>query len=628
MTQHEKTIEQTYQILDEITHVRLRAARYIGSTTPKESDTYILKDNKLVKEPVKYIPGFVKLFEEIINNAVDEYKRAPNVLTTIKISIDQLTGEIVVEDNGRGIPVQKHEETQQYVPEMIFTNLRAGSNFSEDDWTGAGTNGEGATLCVILSEWFQVETSDGKKAFKQEYRNGLREKSEPKIHASTRNYTKISYCPDYSHFKMENGLDDDHFKKLTKVIIDTAATNPSIDFYLNNKHIKINSFEDYVKLFQDEYVYEESADWKIAVAHNDGFEQISFVNGIDTYVGGTHVDYIANQVVNKLREFINKKHKIDVKPSDIKNHLRLFICCNINRPRFDSQVKSQMVSPVSEWKTSHAVSDKFVKKIINSAVIQSILDWVSAKQQAAEMAELRKKNKEGGDKLSLKKIPKFHDATSKTRSECALFIAEGDSALSPLLGSRDPQTMGIFPIRGRPINVSATTMAKIKENKEFESIRNIIGLKYGEKADPKKLNFGKIVISADFDEFGASISGLLINMFYRLWPEIITEGMLYRLITPVVLVTGTRGMELEFYSLDEFEKWSTDNKDKKFTYRFLKGLGSNNSKPFKKYLSNPDKYMVQFTLEDQEDRDLLDLCFLKDNGYTDRRKEWLDIEDR
>jgi DNA topoisomerase-2 len=188
--------------------------------------------------------------------------------------------------------------------------------------------------------------------------------------------------------------------------------------------------------------------------------------------------------------------------------------------------------------------------------------------------------------------------------------------------------MGIFPIRGRPINVSATTMAKIKENKEFESIRNIIGLKYGEKADPKKLNFGKIVISADFDEFGASISGLLINMFYRLWPEIITEGMLYRLITPVVLVTGARGMELEFYSLDEFEKWSTDNKDKKFTYRFLKGLGSNNSKPFKKYLSNPDKYMVQFTLEDQEDRDLLDLCFLKDNGYTDRRKEWLDIEDR
>lgn len=621
---HEKTIEQEYRVLDEIEHVRARSARYVGSTTLKETDTYVLKTGSIVKEQVRYIPAFIKLFEEITNNAVDEYKRAPDVLTTIKISIDQLTGSITVEDNGRGIPVQKHSETNQYVPEMIFTNLRAGSNFSEDDWTGAGTNGEGATLCVILSEWFQVETADGKNAFKQEYTNGLRKKSKPLINASTRHYTKISYCPDYNHFGMTDGLDDHHYSMLSKIVVDTAATNTSINFFLNGQPVKINTFEDYVKMYQSEYVYEETGDWKIAAARNDTFEHISFVNGINTYVGGTHVDYVSAQIVSKLRDYIKKKHKVDVKPADIKNHLRLFLSCNINRPRFDSQVKSTMVSPVSEWKTTFEVSDKFIKKLINSSVIQSILDWASAKAAAQEAAEDRQKNKES-EKTNIRSIPKFHDATIKNRANTMLFLAEGDSALTPLLGVKTPE-MGIFPLRGRPINVSAAKKEQIKENVEFESIRTIVGLKYGVAADIKNLNFGKIVVASDADEFGKSICGLTINMFYRLWPEIVEAGMLYRLITPMIIVEG-KGIDEEFFSIESFEEWRNKNQHKKFTYRFLKGLGSNNTKRFRKYIENPDKYLVQLTLDGDEDRRLLDLCFLKDKGFSDMRKQWLALED-
>lgn len=622
---HEKTVEQTYAILDELEHVRKRPGLWIGSVLHGDHETYTIDQGKFVKKTMNVIPAFLKIFDEILSNSCDEAKRAPDVLDTIKVSINKLTGEFVIEDNGRGIPVTKHAETGMYVPEMIFTNLRAGSNFSDnEDQSLVGTNGVGSTICAILSEYFIVETADGKKSFRQEYRNGLREKSDNVIGNSTRKYTRITFCPDYAYFKMD-GLDDDHIKTITKMVYDAAANNTGVNFFINGVPIKIDTFQDYVSMYNQENVYEESPTWKIAVAHNDGFEHISFVNGVNTYQGGTHVDYISNQVVSKIREHIQKKNKIDVKPSDIKNHIRVFISANINRPRFSSQTKENMVSPISEWKSSHEVSDKFIKKVIGSSIIQSILDWATAKQQANELAELRKLNKGGNDKLSLKKIPKFHDATTKNRSDAVLFLAEGDSALSPLLGARNPQTMGLFPLKGRPINVSATTMAKIKDNDEFDRIRTIIGLKYGVTADPSKLNFGKIVVASDADEFGKSICGLIINMFYRLWPELIEHGMLYRLVTPMV-VAGAKSSEKEFFSLEDFEKWRNDNEGKKVSYRFLKGLGSNDSKRFKKYLDNPDKYMEQFILAGQDDKNLLDLCFLKEKGFTDQRKKWLDIE--
>lgn len=631
MTTHEKTVEQTYQILDEISHVLNRLAIYAGSPKRQPFDAYVQeKEGNFVKKTLNIIPAFVKIYSEICDNVVDEHKRAPDALTNAKVNINTLTGEISIEDNGRGIPVVKHSELGIYIPEMIFTNLRSGSNFSDvtgdgnSDQSIIGVNGLGSKLTNICSEYFIIETADGKKSFKMECTGNMRNKSEPIIHNSLRKFTRITFMPDYKFFGMD-GIDEDHLAIMTKRVVDCAACNPKIDFYINGKLIKISSFEDYIKMYSNEFVYEESLDWKVGISSSEnGFEQISFVNGVETFQGGTHIDYISAQVVSKLRDYLQKKHKVDVKPADIKNHFRLFISCNINRPTFSSQNKEHLTSPVSEWKTSHTISDKFIKEIIKSDIIQSILDWAAAKQQAAELAELRKKNKES-DKVLLKKIPKFHDATTKTRTDAMLFLAEGDSASTPLLGARNPVTMGVFPLKGRPINVSAATISKIRENTEFENIRNILGLRYGEKADPKKMNFGKVVISADFDSFGHSISGLIINLFYRMWPEIVEHGMLYRLITPVVVAKSGK-TEYEFFSLSDFDDWRNANPDKKITYRYLKGLGSNDSKTFKKYLENPDKYMVKFSLEDVQDKELLDLCFLKDKGFTDKRKSWLDIE--
>jgi DNA topoisomerase-2 len=621
-----KHIEQTYQVLDEISHIRKRTGMYAGSTTINKSEEWVydIETKKMVKKTISVIPAFIKIFSEILDNAIDESRRAPDVLDTIRVEIRD-DGSLMVQDNGRGIPVEIHPITKQYVAETIFSNLRAGSNFNdEEDQQIIGTNGVGSTLTNVLSSSFMIESCDGKKMFKQEFFNGMRERTTPKIKESDKNLTRITFTPDYEFFKMK-GLDDDHRLRLYKKVVDAAATNTNVKFYLNGERIAIKSFEDYIGLFTDgEYVYDENESWKVGVSKADEFEQISFVNSVETYQGGTHINYVANQIVDALREILKKKHKVNVSPGDIRGHMRLYISANVNRPRFSSQTKENLVSTYGEYKTSWEVPQKFIQKLLKTSIIQSVLDWVAAKEHAAQLADMRKLNKET-DKVNLKKIKKFHDATEKDRSKTVLILGEGDSACSSILGARDPKLHATFPLRGRPINVSASSFAKVKENEEFENIRNLIGLKYGEPADIVNMNFGQIIIASDADEFGNSIAGLIINMFYKLWPEIITSGKLSRLMTPIVLVEYKK-QTLEFFTEAEFDVWKEKHQDERYVHKYLKGLGSSTPKQFKNYMSNLDKYLIQYTYAGKEDDDVLELCFAKDQGMSDRRKTWLDLE--
>ena len=191
MTKH---IQQTYQVLDEIEHIRKRTGMYAGSVSVQTSFEWVLNPDskKMEKKEISYIPALIKIFSEILDNSIDEGKRAPDTLTQIKVTVDG--GEISVQDNGRGIPVQIHEQSGTYIAETVFSNLRAGSNFNDsEDQSLIGTNGVGSTLTNVLSTSFKVESCDGKKLLKQDFWNGMRERSEPKISASTRNGTKITF---------------------------------------------------------------------------------------------------------------------------------------------------------------------------------------------------------------------------------------------------------------------------------------------------------------------------------------------------------------------------------------------------------------------------------------------------
>ena len=422
-----KQITQTYAVLDEIEHVRKRTGMYAGSTELQTSNEWVYDpaDKKMVKRTVAYIPALVKIFSEILDNAIDESRRAPDKLDTIRVEFDQ-DGTISVQDNGRGIPVQVHPQTGRYVAETVFSNLRAGSNFNDDeDQQLIGTNGVGSTLTNILSTSFKIESCDGKNLFRQEFRDGMRTRGEPKITADTKNRTKITFCPDYAFFKLE-GLSSDHALKMAKKVVDAAACNPHVKFYVNGDRIQVHDFGDYIALYSDEYVYDDNTDWKVGISHSDGFEAVSFVNSVETYQGGTHIWYVMDQITDRLREYLKKKYKVEVKPADVRNHMRVYISANVNRPKFSSQTKENMISQPSTYKTSWAVPDKFINKLIKSPIIQSVLDWAEAKNKAEELAELRKNSKNLA-KASAKRIEKFTDAVEKKdRHLCECYFTEGD----------------------------------------------------------------------------------------------------------------------------------------------------------------------------------------------------------
>ena len=489
------SVEKKFKKLDDVSHVLLRPGMYIGSIKPHTSKKYLYNEGKMESEEITYNPGFLKIFDEIVTNSVDEFKREGSKLNTIKVNINGDT--ISIWDNG-GIPVVKHPDDNEWIPEMIFSNLKAGSNFNDDESrTGAGTNGVGSTLTNIYSKQFTINTCDGKNLFTQTFTNNMRDRVPAKIKKSTKNFTEITYTPDYEKFGLEN-LDQSHYRLIQKRVIDIAGCNPDIKVYFNEQLINTKTFEDYVKYYKSEFFFESNKDrtWSLAVAHSsEGFQQISFVNSTDTYDGGSHVDYILNQILSQLREFFQKKHKVDVKPSELKNHICLFLNSTVVNPSFSSQTKEKLITEVKDFGFTYEVTDKLIKSILKSEIVNSVLDWIQQKKSADENKLARELNKN----LAKIKVDKLIDAKGKERWKCSLALFEGDSASSAFRKYRDPQTQGAFSLRGKFVNATEMNTQKLTQNNEVVNLMGALGLKLGQKVVPGTLRYGRILIFTDAD---------------------------------------------------------------------------------------------------------------------------------
>lgn len=422
MSKKEKSIEDKYKVLDQISHILLRPNTYVGSNKPHTSKKWILSNGKMIQKEITYVPSFLKIFDEIVTNSVDESRRDGSKLTIIKINIkDNL---ITVWDNG-GIPVVIHKDHNMYLPEVIFGNLLSGSNYNDDEErVVAGTNGLGGKLTNVFSSTFTVSTCDGKNSFLQTFTNNMRSRKEAVIKKSKNAHTQISFLPDYEKFGLTE-IDDDHFKMIEKRIYDLAACNTTLKIYFNDKLININTFDEYVKLYVNDFFSEANKDktWSIAVSVSEnGFQQISFANSTETYDGGTHVDYIMNQIIVELREFFSKKHKVDVKPSELKNHIFLFLNSTVINPSFSSQTKEKLITEIKDFGFLFEVSKKLIQNILKSDIVNSILDWIEQKKNADDNKLQRELNK----KLSKIKVEKLIDAKGKDRWKCSLGLFEGD----------------------------------------------------------------------------------------------------------------------------------------------------------------------------------------------------------
>ncbi|CAH0545849.1 unnamed protein product [Brassicogethes aeneus] len=636
-------IEKTYQKKSQLEHILLRPDTYIGSVEKQTESMWIYdtEAEKMVQKQVEYVPGLYKIFDEILVNAADN-KQRDKKMDCIKIEIKQEENLISVWNNGQGIPVVMHKDENMYVPTMIFGHLLTSSNYNdEEEKVTGGRNGYGAKLCNIFSTKFTVETAtkEYKKQFKQTWGSNMTKASDPKVKEFFGDdFTKISFSPDLAKFKMDK-LDDDIVGIMSRRAYDIAASARGVKVFLNGKKVAVKNFKDYVDMYvkgnEDDsgnnlkVVHEVCSErWEVALTLSErGFQQMSFVNSIATTKGGRHVDYVTDMVVKQLIEVLKKKNKggVNIKPFQVKNHMWVFINCLIVNPTFDSQTKENMTLQMKSFGSKCALSDKFIAAVTKSGIVESVLSWAKFKAQN----ELEKK---GGRKQSkLKGIPKLEDANeagTKNALKCTLILTEGDSAKSLAVSGlavigRD--NYGVFPLRGKLLNVREATHKQILENAEINNLIKIIGLqykkKYNNEDDMKTLRYGKVMIMTDQDQDGSHIKGLLINFIHHNWPELLRQNFLEEFITPIVKAKK-RTEVFSFYSLPEFEEWKANTPNHHtFNIKYYKGLGTSTSVEAKEYFQNMARHRIRFRYGGQEDDDHIVLAFSR--KHIEHRKEWL-----
>lgn len=583
-----RSIEKRYQKLTDTEHVLLRPGMYIGSVKPHTEEVFLLdrRSWKLIPKEITYNPGFLKLFDEIVSNSVDEHKRNTK-LNQIKVTVDVDTNKISIWDNG-GIPVEIHKEYNEWVPEMIFSNLKTGSNFDDtEERTVVGTNGVGSTLTNIFSKEFNIDTCDGKKRFTQTFSNNMAKKTKPSVVSAKKGFTEISYIADFTRFGMKR-IDKASIQMIEKRLYDIAACNPKLKIWLNGDVISFKSFKEYSELYTTPVFYEQSENWQIGIGHStSGFKAVSFVNSVETKDGGTHVNNITWQITQYLRDKIKRKHRVDVKPSELKQHLYLFINCTVINPAFSSQTKEKLITEPKDFGSTHELSERTLKQVLNSEIIQSVLDWIEKKKAADERAKLRKLNK-GLDK---KKVVKLIDAKKKgDRSNCTLAIFEGDSASSAFRQFRNPNTQGAFPLRGKFVNVRESIPSKVVQNKEVQSLMAALGLKIGH--EPEDLRYGKILLYTDADVDGNSISALLINFLGKYWPELFEQGKVLKVETPL-MVAKKGNQTLSFYSDEDYKSWESKQRSlSSWSIEYKKGLAALENEEYQEIISNPKTFIL------------------------------------
>uniref|UniRef100_UPI0037E9A162 DNA topoisomerase 2-beta isoform X1 n=1 Tax=Semicossyphus pulcher TaxID=241346 RepID=UPI0037E9A162 len=644
------SVERVYQKKTQLEHILLRPDTYIGSVEPMTQQMWVFdEDIGMNQREITYVPGLYKIFDEILVNAADNKQRDKN-MTGIKITIDPESNTISIWNNGKGIPVVEHKDEKMYVPALIFGHLLTSSNYDDDEKkvTG-GRNGFGAKLCNIFSTKFTVETAckEYRHSFKQTWQNNMSKTSDPKIKFfDGEDFTCVTFQPDLSKFKMEK-LDKDIVALLTRRAYDVAGSCKGVKVSLNGKKLPITGFRSYVDMYVKDKLDETGVAlkvvnetvndrWEVCLTMSEkGFQQISFVNSIATTKGGRHVDYVVDQIVSKLIEVVKKKNKagVSVKPFQVKNHIWVFVNALIENPSFDSQTKENMTLQTKSFGSKCLLSDKFVRAATNCGIVESILNWVKFKAQT----QLNKKCS-SVKHSKIKGIPKLDDANDaggKHSSDCTLILTEGDSAKSLAvsgLGVIGRDRYGVFPLRGKILNVREATHKQIMENAEINNIIKIVGLQYKKSYDDaeslRSLRYGKIMIMTDQDQDGSHIKGLLINFFHHNWPSLLKHTFLEEFITPIVKATKNK-QELAFYSIPEFDEWKKQTENyKTWHIKYYKGLGTSTSKEAKEYFAEMEKHRITFRYSGAEDDAAITLAFSKKK--TDDRKEWLTnfMEDR
>ena len=618
---------ESVQKLTHIEHVLKRPDSYVGPVELGTEPYWILNGDKFSKKNLKYSPALLKIFDEILVNAIDRNSLHPKHVSSISVALDKQSGSVTIENNGPlgGIGVRMHEKEGLWNPELVFGHLLTSTNYDDTQKRiVGGRNGYGAKLANIYSTEFSIVIKDHetKQMYTQSWSKNMTVCDPPKIkkHSGATSSVAITFTPEWKRFGMSK-MDDTIYKIFQKRVWDAnICTTQNCKVKFNGDVLTKQTFETYAKMHEgvEDVTCVTGDRWSVCIGPaENGMEQVSFVNGLCTNKGGTHVDHAANLIANGIIDEMAKKIKL--RPQQVKNTFNIFVKATLENPTFSSQVKSECTSKSQSFGSKFEPPKNFVKNALKTGIADELL----ALSKFKEMKELAKTD--GTRKSKITGIPKLDDANKAGTAQsgkCTLIVTEGDSAKTLAVAGlsvvgRDHY--GVFPLRGKCKNVRDVSVAQLTSNQEFNDLKKILGLQQGkEYTSVSELRYGRLMIMTDADNDGSHIKGLILNMIHYFWPSLLKLNFVVSMVTPIIKATKASQTK-SFYTDSAFRTWYGDGKQG-WKIKYYKGLGTSTSAEAREYFKKIQDLTVKFDVDTMTD-DSIVLAF--DKKKADARKSWL-----
>lgn len=645
--------------LTDYQHLRLRTEMFLGSRT--NHNQYVLLHTEVGPEirPMTWVPALMTSFREIIDNSLDEFTKA-GINGKLDVFYDPETLTFRIEDNGRGIPIDWDDEHQCHLATLVMSHLKAGRNFDDTDRKGvAGQNGLGGSAIVNVASEFEMEIVRAGKPIRNPSAEDAKYKGNWKF---TQRFFEgnpafddaLQICdPEISKTASKNTgtsilftLSKEVFKHhslplplVESLLREIAAANPQLSITFNGTKLSYKGKSLFPKakpivldINSEGFKSQFQVIPNMMATDDVNFLMHSLVNNIPTFDGGNHLDTFKKHFaldLLKALEPMSKKKRLKPNRSDVEEGLLIYNVTVMDAPFFQGQAKTKLINDEVIKPIDNAMSDEWFAQIIKKNK-----EWIDA---IYERCALRTNKKDDDDlakdarKNLRKKVAKLMDANGKrgrqilSRTQCTLFVTEGDSAVGGFSDVRDPAIHGALPLRGKILNVSddKITPKKLIESQAIADIMNALGLIPGEVAIRGRLRYGKLFIATDSDVDGANIAALVINFLYTYWPELFDpdlEPFVHIFMTPYIILE--KGKQRNYYFMDNVHEFQPEDW-KGWNIRRAKGLGTLQKQDWN-YAVNTELRSVAI-VDDGNLKPTLDLLFNK--GRADDRKLWLQDAD-
>lgn len=644
MEQNLQVVQSQYKQLTDIEHVLLRAEIYAGSRQMTTATKYLLHaDGQIYPDDIEYTPAALLFANEVLCNSYDEAVKARQAnrehqINLIEVEVNLDNKSLMVTDNG-GIMVAIDSELGCAIPTAIFGKLRTGSNYTDERGDVGGQNGLGSKILNIFSKNFTIETADGANYFKQTWHNHMETADEPEIRPDKHKFTRVyaELADDKEVTRMPDNCYDLTWARCIEArCMELAAmaagwNNPLTVTYKctytdeqgtvqswSSKFV-FKRFDDYLKLWpaHQTFVIDKQYHFNIAFGLSNGaLESSAIVNGLQC-PWGSHVNTFVDACVYHMRAHINNRYKIDVKPAKLKSYIRAVSTWEINAATFAGQTKEELVSDPKTFGMPVVPSEQFIKKLLRSNIMTTIIEELHNRIAAQRKAEVQAQQREIDKRTKRNILPqKLTDAANagKPGKFSQLYLVEGDSAAGGLKKFRNGETDGVFALFGKSCgNMLYADEMRVLTNKAMNALCQALGFSF---LGGSRLRYERIIITSDADYDGYSICGLLLTFFNRFMPELIEQGRLFRLATPIMTAKHLKTGELrQYYHLEEFQADKHNLRGKDWEIAYMKGLASLMDEDYMQIMQQPK--LIKIVKDDLADVSLTDWF----GNDASRRKE-------